>query len=269
MSSPLAATAEAHAETAAGLLDAVELSKNFEGVHALRGVSLSLREGAVIGLIGPNGSGKTTLLNCVSGVFAPTSGSVLLDGQEIGGRPAHEIAAAGIVRTFQNVRLFERLTVLQNVEASALAAGKVRRRDSRGHARALLEQLGLAELEGRYAGTLSYGDQRRLEIARALAAAPRFLLLDEPAAGMNAAESDELRESIQRIRAERACGVLVVEHDLRLIMRLCDHIYVLNEGELISEGAPEQVRADPAVIAAYIGEEDREEDTRREESPYE
>jgi branched-chain amino acid transport system permease protein len=239
-----------------GVLDAVGVTKNFAGVQALRGVTLRLREGAVVGLIGPNGSGKTTFLNCVSGVFAPSSGEVSLDGVPIGGRPAHDLAGRGVVRTFQNVRLFEGLTVLQNVQVSAVAAGKVKRRRSRDYARSVLDRLGLAELEDRYAGTLSYGDQRRLEIARALAASPRFLLLDEPAAGMNEAESDELREAIDGIRGERGCGVLVVDHDLRLIMRLCEHIYVLNEGVLISEGKPEAVRSDPAVLAAYIGEEE-------------
>jgi branched-chain amino acid transport system permease protein len=239
-----------------GVLEAVGVRKNFAGVEALRGVTLRLREGAVVGLIGPNGSGKTTLLNCVSGVFAPSSGEISLDGQPIGGRPAHELAGRGVVRTFQNVRLFNGLTVLQNVQVSAVAAGKVKRRRSRDYAQSVLERLGLEDLADRYAGTLSYGDQRRLEIARALAASPRFLLLDEPAAGMNEAESDELREAIDGIRSERGCGALVVDHDLRLIMRLCEHIYVLNEGVLISEGKPEAVRSDPAVLAAYIGEEE-------------
>lgn len=254
-----AATAQAEAsegEARAGLLEAMEVTKRFGGVRALRGVSVRLRQGAVVGLIGPNGSGKTTLLNCLSGLFPPTAGSIVLDGRAVGGRPGHELAAEGIVRTFQNVRLFDRLTALQNVEISALAAGKIVRREAREYARNLLQQLGLSGLEDRYAGTLAYGDQRRLEIARALAARPRFLLLDEPAAGMNEAESDGLRASIDGIRRERGCGVLVVEHDLRLIMRLCEHIYVLNEGMVISEGGPEAVRRDPAVIAAYIGEED-------------
>src|SRR6266542_2818791 len=191
--STLAASERERPPLAAAALEAVELSKQFGGVHALRGVSLRLREGQIVGLIGPNGSGKTTLLNCVSGVFAPTSGSVLLDG---------------------------------------------------------------ADLAERYAGTLSFGDQRRLEIARALAASPRFLLLDEPAAGMSEQESDELRDSIERGRGEQGFGVLVVEHDLRLIMRLCDSVQVLNEGAVISEGTPAEVRSDPAVIAAYIGEEE-------------
>jgi ABC-type branched-subunit amino acid transport system ATPase component len=238
------------------VLAAVAVTKNFAGVHALRGVTLRLRQGTVVGLIGPNGSGKTTLLNCVSGVFAPTSGAISLDGQPIGGRPAHQLARRGVVRTFQNVRLFDGLTVLQNVQVSAVAAGKVPRRRSREYARDVLERLGLGDLEDRYAGTLSYGDQRRLEIARALAASPRFLLLDEPAAGMNEAESDGLGESIERIRDERGCGVLVVDHDLRLIMRLCEHIYVLNEGVLISEGEPDTVRSDPTVVAAYVGDEE-------------
>jgi branched-chain amino acid transport system permease protein len=233
------------------VLDAVAVTKNFAGVQALRGVSLRLREGTVVGLIGPNGSGKTTFLNCVSGVFAASSGEISLDGQPIGGRPAHELARLGVVRTFQNVRLFDGLTALQNVQVSAVAAGKVKRQRSREYARSVLERLGIGDLEDRHAATLSYGDQRRLEIARALAASPRFLLLDEPAAGMNEAESDELREAIDGIR-----GVLVVEHDLRLIMRLCEQIYVLNEGVLISEGNPEAVRSDPAVLAAYIGEEE-------------
>jgi ABC-type branched-subunit amino acid transport system ATPase component len=238
------------------VLAAAAVTKNFAGVHALRGVSLELREGTVVGLIGPNGSGKTTLLNCVSGVFPPTSGAISLDGEPIAGRPAHQLARRGVVRTFQNVRLFDGLTALQNVQVSAVAAGKVKRRRSREYARDVLGRLGLGELEDRYAGTLSYGDQRRLEIARALAASPRFLLLDEPAAGMNEAESDGLRESIERIRSERGCGVLVVDHDLRLIMRLCEHIYVLNEGVLISEGEPDAVRRDPTVLAAYVGDEE-------------
>src|SRR6266508_102448 len=172
--STLAAPERERPQQAHTTLEAVELSKQFGGVHALRGVSLRLREGAIVGLIGPNGSGKTTLLNCVAGVFGPTSGSVLLDGAEITGKPAHEIARAGVVRTFQNVRLVDGLTTLENVAVAALAAGGTRRRDSHEHARELLDRLRLTELAERYAGTLSFGDQRRVEIARALAASPRF-----------------------------------------------------------------------------------------------
>jgi ABC-type branched-subunit amino acid transport system ATPase component len=266
---PISATREADA--AATALEAVEVSKHFGGVRALRGVSLRLQEGAIIGLIGPNGSGKTTLLNCFAGVYAPTSGSILLDGRSIDGWPAHAVARAGIVRTFQNIRLFAHLTSRQNVEVSALSAGRVKRRASRGYALEMLAELGIAHLAEREAGTLSYGDQRRLEVARALAARPRFLLLDEPAAGMSEAESEELRGSLDRIRAQRECGILVVEHDLRLIMELCDTIQVLNEGEVISQGTPDAIRRDPAVIAAYIGEEEREvreRETREERRPH-
>jgi len=237
------------------VLEAVEVSKRFGGVHALRNVSLRLREGDVVGLIGPNGSGKTTFLNCLSGVFPPSTGRIALDGRPIP-RRGHAVARRGVVRTFQNIRLFGWLTALQNVEVGALGAGRARRGSSRRHALQTLAQLGIDRLADRYAGTLSYGDQRRLEIARALAAAPRFLLLDEPAAGMNEGESAELGAAVQAIRRERGCGVLVVEHDLRLIMRICDHVAVLNEGEVIASGSPGDVRTDPAVVAAYIGTDD-------------
>jgi ABC-type branched-subunit amino acid transport system ATPase component len=237
------------------VLEAVEVGKRFGGVHALRNVSLRLREGDVVGLIGPNGSGKTTFLNCLSGVFPPTTGRVALDGRPIP-RRGHAVARRGVVRTFQNIRLFGWLTALQNVEVGALGAGRARRGSSDRQARDTLAKLGIERLADRYAGTLSYGDQRRLEIARALAAQPRFLLLDEPAAGMNERESDELGEAVQGIRKEHGCGVLVVEHDLRLIMRICDHVVVLNEGKVIAAGSPGEVRSDPAVVAAYIGTED-------------
>jgi branched-chain amino acid transport system permease protein len=237
------------------VVEAVDVRKSFGGVHALRGVSLRLAEGELVGMIGPNGSGKTTFLNCLSGVLAPSSGDVLLDGESVSGAPIHRIASRGVVRTFQNIRLFGRMSVRRNVEVSALAAGGAGRAESAERAGELLAELGLEERADRDAGTLSYGEQRRLEIARALAARPRFLLLDEPAAGMNEGESAELGVAIERIRSARNCGILVVEHDLRLIMRLCERVAVLNEGRLISEGTPDEVRRDPAVVAAYIGEE--------------
>jgi ABC-type branched-subunit amino acid transport system ATPase component len=250
----VSAVAAARTEVA-GSLEARNVAKRFGGVEALRGVTLELAEGAVVGLIGPNGSGKTTLLNCISGVFRPTSGEVLLDGALISGRRGHTIARRGVIRTFQNIRLFGELTSLQNVEVGALAAGRVARRNSQAYALDVLARVGILQLADREARTLSYGDQRRVEIARALAAAPRFLLLDEPAAGMNEAESDELGVSVEAIRSDRKCGILVVDHDLRLIMRLCDEIYVLNEGRVIARGTPTAVRADSAVVAAYIGED--------------
>lgn len=242
-------------EPAPSLLEAIDLEKAFGGVHALRGVSLRLAEGELVGMIGPNGSGKTTFLNCLSGVLAPSSGDVLLDGESVSGAPIHRIASRGVVRTFQNIRLFGRMSVRRNVEVSALAAGGAGRAESVERAGELLAELGLEERADRDAGTLPYGEQRRLEIARALGARPRFLLLDEPAAGMNEAESAELGAAIERIRSARNCGILVVEHDLRLIMRLCERVAVLNEGRLISEGTPDEVRRDPGVVAAYIGEE--------------
>jgi len=241
-------------------LEVIQVSKNFDGIQALLNVSIQLQEGRIVGFIGPNGSGKTTLLNCISGVLRPTSGLILLDGRSIVGWGPHDVASAGILRTFQNIRLFTHLTCLDNVEVAAVAAGRIMQGPSRELARGLLAEFGLIQLEMRYAGTLSYGDQRRLEIARALAAQPRFLLLDEPAAGMNEAESHELGGAIERVRTQRGSGILLVEHDLELIMRLSDYVYVLNEGKLIAEGPPEAVRSDPSVIAAYIGEDGVRED---------
>ena len=246
-------------DRAQATLEAIDVTKSFGGVHALRGVSFELAEGEIVGLIGPNGSGKTTLLNCIAGVYPPSAGRILLDGRPLGGRAGHRVARAGVIRTFQNIRLFAGLTALQNVEISALATKQVTRGRSRDHAAALLGELGISHVADREAGTLSYGDQRRLEIARALAAGPRFLLLDEPAAGMNETESDAVGTQVERVRSNRGCGVLVIEHDLRLIMQFCDRIYVLNEGEVIATGTPAEVRHDPAVIAAYIGVEEHDE----------
>jgi ABC-type branched-subunit amino acid transport system ATPase component len=241
------------------ILETVSVSKDFQGVHALRDVSVRVAEGQIVGLIGPNGSGKSTLLNCVSGVLRPSSGSVVLDRRPVERWPAHRMAAAGVSRTFQNIRLFGGLTSSENVEVAALAAGAVGRRRSRAYAARLLEEFGIGHLADVYAGTLSYGDQRRVEIARALATDPRFVLLDEPAAGMNETESEALALSIKAIRTQRKCAVVLIEHDMNLVMSTSDYVYVLNEGHLISEGQPAIVQTDPGVVKAYLGEDTEEE----------
>ncbi len=225
-----------------------DVAKQFRGVRALDGVSLEARVGEVLGLIGPNGSGKTTLLNVISGVLRPTAGTVTIAGRRADGRAPHRVARLGVARTFQQIRLFREMTVAENVAVGAVA----RRRDVAAVG-AVLERTGLVAVSERLAGTLAYGLQRRVEIARALAGAPRLLLLDEPAAGMNESESDALLETIRAARDDGGCTVVIVDHDLRLIMRLCDRIHVLAEGRTIGTGSPAEVRADPAVIDAYLG----------------
>jgi ABC-type branched-subunit amino acid transport system ATPase component len=224
------------------------VQKRFRGLLAVDDVSLRLREGEILGLIGPNGSGKTTLLNVASGVTRPTRGKVTVAGTNAQGKKPHVFASLGVGRTFQQIRLFADMTVEENVEVGAVA-----RRKPRADVGELLERIGLARDSPRFAGPLPYGQQRRVEIARALAGRPRFLLLDEPAAGMNEVESDELLETIRMIREQEGCGILVVDHDLRLIMRLSERIHVLAEGRTICAGTPEAVRRDPAVIREYIG----------------
>jgi branched-chain amino acid transport system permease protein len=206
-----------------------------------------VRPGEILGLIGPNGSGKTTLLNVVSGVSHPTSGRVELISHEIAGLPAHRIAAMGLSRTFQNIRLFGQLTVRENVEAAAPPGTGAEGVD------AVLAWFDLTAHAREKAVNLPYGMQRRLEIARAVVRRPTLLLLDEPAAGMNEIESDGLLENIRRIRSELNCSVVVVDHDLRLIMKLCDRIQVLDQGRTIGAGTPREVAQDPAVVEAYLG----------------
>jgi ABC-type branched-subunit amino acid transport system ATPase component len=232
-------------------LEAQAITMRFAGLTALDGVGVAVERGEVVGLIGPNGSGKTTLLNVVSGVLRPTSGSIRLDGQQWSWRSCHRVARLGIRRTFQNIRLFEDMTVLETVEVPAAALGG--RRDRRRLALSVLEEIGLADERDRIATQLPYGLQRRLEIARALAGEPRFLLLDEPAAGLDRSESEELVETIVQIRDRRRCGVLLIDHDLRVITAACSRVTVLNEGSVIAAGDPETVRKDPAVITAYLG----------------
>jgi len=231
--------------TAEPLLTATGVAKAFGGIRALAGVDVEIRAGEILGIIGPNGSGKSTLLNILSGITAPDAGLVTLRGQDITAGPSHRTARLGLTRTFQNIRLFDHLTVRENV-ASAYGARSAEVDRSLG----VFGLEGLAESE---ADTLSYGQQRRLEILRALAMRPSIVLLDEPAAGMNEVESDVLMERIRAIARDDGCAVIIVDHDLRLITRLCDRIQVLETGRTLALGTPAAVVADPAVVAAYLG----------------
>ncbi|HJU48342.1 MAG TPA: ABC transporter ATP-binding protein [Gaiellaceae bacterium] len=233
-------------------LEARGLKVHFGGVHAVDGVDLLLAKGEILGLIGPNGAGKTTLVNALTGFQKPTAGSVLVNGQDVTGLSPHRLARKGLARTFQSVRLFPGLTVLENVELGGVGVG-MRRPAARKWARELLERLHLSDKAGLYGIGLPHGLERRLGIVRALAAKPTFLMLDEPAAGLNEQESDELVESLTLIRDDFACALVVIEHDMRLIMRLCERIQVLDYGKTISIGTPAQVRSDPAVLTAYLG----------------
>jgi ABC-type branched-subunit amino acid transport system ATPase component len=238
--------------TGTELLQACDLQVHFGGVRAVDGVDLTLAKGEILGLIGPNGAGKTTLVNALSGFQKPTAGTVLLGGQDVTGMSAHRLARRGLARTFQAVRLFPALTVLENVELGGVGVG-MRRPAARRWARELLERLNLDDKADLYGVGLPHGLERRLGIVRALAAKPSFLMLDEPAAGLNEQESDELVGSLTLIRDDFSCALVVIEHDMRLIMRLCERIQVLDHGKTISIGPPAQVRRDPAVLTAYLG----------------
>lgn len=239
--------------TAAGELTIEAATKDFSGLRALENVSVTVRPGEIVGLIGPNGSGKTTLLNLVSGVLSPSAGRVLIDGADATRWPAHKVAQAGIGRTFQNIRLFGHLSVLENVEIAATARLEGSAESARALAQRLLAEFGLEGSADRLAGELDYGAQRRLEIARALALRPRYLLLDEPAAGMNPTESNQLLAELAELRRRTGIALLVIDHDMSLIMRLCDRIVVLNRGQVIAYGKPAEIQRNPAVIEAYIG----------------
>ena len=238
----------------------------FGGLRALDGAGFAARAGEVLAIIGPNGAGKTTLFNIVSGLYRAGAGRILLDGQDVTGAPPHRLAALGLSRTFQNLQVFFRMTALENVmagrhlqERSSLLADLLRlpasRRASaatRAEALALLEQVGLADQAETPAGALPYGALKRLEIARALATAPRVLLLDEPAAGCNPVETEEIDRLIAALAA-RGIAVVLIEHDMKLVMRISRHVVVLNQGRPLAEGSPEEVRANPEVVAAYLG----------------
>ena len=249
------------------LLELHDATLLFGGLAAVKGVSLELHLGEFVGLIGPNGAGKTTVFNIVSGVYRPTSGDVRFRGESIVGLAPHDIAQHGITRTFQNIRLFGGMSVLENVKVarhhrtrSGLLAAMIRTQSFRDEEAAieadamdLLRLVGLAERAGDAPKSLPYGLQRRLEIARALAGAPDVLLLDEPAAGMNHTEVDDLVALIRRIQQERELSILLIEHQMPLVMNLCERVYVLDFGEVIAHGTPNEIRNNPAVIDAYLG----------------
>lgn len=250
------------------MLQLENVSRQFGGLRALENVSLHVPENRVVGLIGPNGAGKTTLINNISGLDHPTSGCIRFENHDIHHAPPHRISRLGIARTYQNIRLFGEMTAAQNLligqhgqgEASLLEAivlwPRYRREEKRLSERcdALLERFNLTEVAHIPAKNLPYGDQRRLEMARALATNPRLLLLDEPTAGMNPKETHELGEQVLRLRDE-GLAILVIEHDMSLIHQVCDEVYVLNFGQILAHGTPDQIKTNPVVIEAYLGQE--------------
>jgi branched-chain amino acid transport system permease protein len=248
------------------LLSVEELDRSFGGVRALDGAAVQVAAGEVHGLIGPNGAGKTTLLNVISGLFRPTRGRIVLGGERIDGLPSHRIAALGITRTYQNIRLFLGLSALENVMVGAhlvrrgdtlrrlffLPSARADEARAREAALQLLARVGLSDRAHHRVSGLSYGDQRRVEIARALASSPRLVLLDEPTAGMNAAEVQAVAAVIREV-AKQGQSVVLVEHNVQLVMQVCDRITVLNFGKVIAHGEPQHVSSHPEVIAAYLG----------------
>lgn len=235
-----------------GSLKVEGLTKHFQSLRALQDVNLEVEKGRILGLIGPNGSGKTTFINVVTGHLKPTAGRVELDGREITAMPAHRLARAHLARTYQNVRIFGTLSVFDNVVVAALSVG-IRRREAERNTREFLDRLGIARYADTQSAALSYGHKRLVEIARALSMKPSYLLLDEPAAGMNDDETLDLLERIRPLPADYGLGILIVDHDIHLIMELCDLLHVLNFGQTIAEGSADEVRKIPAVIDAYLG----------------
>jgi branched-chain amino acid transport system ATP-binding protein len=234
-------------------LHAQDVHVSFGGIHALSGVDLTLRRGEILGLIGPNGAGKTTIVNVLSGFQKPTLGSVLLDGVNISEHSAHQIARSGVARSFQAARLFRNLTVAENLTVAGLGGGTPRR-IAAARTREILDWMGCASKATQRCDSLNYSDERRISIARALALSPSFALLDEPASGMNEAECDALMELIKDIPARFDCGVLLIEHNMQVIMGVCQRVHVLDGGRSLAEGTPLEVQHDNDVRRAYLGE---------------
>ena len=236
-------------------------ARSFEGVRALEGVTTEVRRTEVVGLIGPNGAGKSTLVNVLSGFDAPTSGTVELDGEDVTRWPAHRRGRAGLARTFQHSRSFRSLSVRENVEIAAIGTG-TGPREARRRADDLLELLGLDRRADASASSLPHGDERRLGVARALATEPRYVLMDEPAAGLTEAEVPAFAAVVRAVRDDHEAGVLLIDHNMALIMDVCDRIQVLDQGRVLAEGTPADIRANLDVAAAYLGESAVAEDDR-------
>jgi len=247
-----APTAEAERRPG-GTLRASSVSRSFAGVQALREVTLELRRDEVVGLVGPNGAGKSTLVNIITGFDQPDEGTVELEGREITGWSSHRRARAGLARTFQHSRSFGTLSVRENVEVAALGVG-AGPREARRRADQLLELLGLTSLSGSDAAALAHGDERRLGVARVLATEPAFVLMDEPAAGLPEAEVPEFAQVVRSLRDEHGTGVLLIDHNMALVMGVCDRIHVLDQGRTLAAGTPQEIRGNLDVAAAYLGE---------------
>ncbi|HIZ50495.1 MAG TPA: high-affinity branched-chain amino acid ABC transporter ATP-binding protein LivG [Candidatus Pseudomonas excrementavium] len=253
---------------AAPLLDVSGLCMRFGGLLAVNEVALQVAEGQIVSLIGPNGAGKTTVFNCLTGFYKPSAGSIRFRGEEVSGMPGFKLARKGMVRTFQHVRLFKQMSVVENLLVAQhhhmntnMLAGLLKtpgfrrsEKEALDRARQWLERTGLLEFANRTAGTLAYGQQRRLEIARCMVTRPTLLMLDEPAAGLNPRETADLQELIAELRREHGLTILLIEHDMKLVMGISDQVVVINQGCPLATGTPEQVCRDPEVIKAYLGE---------------
>lgn len=267
--SDMSSTTQARLAGEAPLLNVRDLAMQFGGLKAVDGVALKVHPGEVVSVIGPNGAGKTTVFNCISGFYQPTGGEVYFEDKPMHRLPGFKIAQAGMVRTFQNVRLFKEMTVVENLLVAQhmhaernLLRGLFKTPGYRRSEKVLmqqagdwLERVGLLEFANREAGNLAYGQQRRLEIARCMVARPKLLMLDEPAAGLNPNETRDLDDLIVSLTRDEGISVLLIEHDMSLVMGISDHIYVVNQGQPLADGTPDEIRHNDAVIKAYLGEE--------------